>query len=152
MEDEGKEESEEFEEGEEGESDLGDGEDFEWEQYAPPPGSLHEAAAARRRRQAACACWTAAPTSTQSMQQRPLTFSQPCPGWAAKKGHAAAAQLLLARGASSHVADSVNGWTQLHWAALGGSVEVARLLLDAGASLDAQSCGGCTPLHIACSR
>ena len=41
------------------------------------------------------------------------------------------------------------GWTPLHLAADGGSVEVASALLDAGAPPSARNGSGLTPLHIA---
>jgi ankyrin repeat protein len=41
------------------------------------------------------------------------------------------------------------GWTALHYAAAGGSVEITRLLLDQDAAIDALSPSGMTPLMLA---
>lgn len=63
--------------------------------------------------------------------------------WAAFGGATAAARLLLARGA-----DADGG--ALHAATAGGSAEVVRLLLDAGAAVDRRDPEtGRTPLHVA---
>jgi ankyrin repeat protein len=62
---------------------------------------------------------------------------------AAQHGHTEAVRLLLAHGADVH-ARRVHEITPLHWA---GNVEIARLLLDAGAVLDAVDRFGNTPLH-----
>lgn len=42
-----------------------------------------------------------------------------------------------------------SGWTSLHFAAQEQHAEVARLLLDAGASVDAQDVYGKSPLSVA---
>lgn len=44
------------------------------------------------------------------------------------------------------------GQTALHVAALCGRFDEARLLLVAGATVDARDQAGCTPLHVACRR
>jgi ankyrin repeat protein len=64
---------------------------------------------------------------------------------AAFKGHKAAVQTLLAKGAA------VNrpGWTALHYAAAGGHADIARLLIASKANLDSPSPSGITPLMIA---
>ncbi len=67
---------------------------------------------------------------------------------AAFKHNKPAAEALIAKGAA------VNrpGWTPLHYAAAGGDVEIARLLLAHGARIDAQSppaSGKFTPLMMA---
>ncbi len=64
------------------------------------------------------------------------------------KGNLAAAQLLIERGARVHH----SGWTPLHYAATGGHNDVARLLLDNGAELDARSPNNTTPLMMAAWR
>jgi hypothetical protein len=42
---------------------------------------------------------------------------------------------------------SLNGHSALHWAVEAGSLEMAKLLLDAGANVNAFAVGGMTPLH-----
>ena len=42
-----------------------------------------------------------------------------------------------------------SGWTALHYAAAGGSVEVTNFLLDHQAAIDAESPSGMTPLMMA---
>ena len=61
-------------------------------------------------------------------------------------------QNLLSQGANINVTCNA-GWTPLHKAALKGMVDIVRLLIDHGASLDAQSAEEHdTPLHDACSN
>lgn len=64
---------------------------------------------------------------------------------AALRGHLAAAQRLLERGAA------VNrpGWTPLHYAASGTEPRMVALLLDRGARIDAPAPNGNTPLMMA---
>lgn len=52
---------------------------------------------------------------------------------------------LLARGAKAQRA----GWAPIHYAASGPSTELTKLLLDRGASVDAESPNGTTPLMLA---
>jgi uncharacterized protein len=74
-------------------------------------------------------------------------------GWlplhlAAHFGHADAVRALLNKGAKVD-APSTNAMrnTALHAAAAGRSAAVAKLLLDAGAGVNARQSGGWTPLH-----
>lgn len=74
-------------------------------------------------------------------------------GWfplhlAAHFGHAAAARLLLNKGAQVN-ACSTNASRNmaLHAAAAGRAPAVAKLLIDAGADVNARQGGGFTPLH-----
>jgi ankyrin repeat protein len=74
-------------------------------------------------------------------------------GWlplhlAAHFGHADAARALLNKGAQAN-ARSTNALRNmaLHAAAAGRAQAVAKLLLDAGANVNAQQHGGWTPLH-----
>ncbi len=76
-------------------------------------------------------------------------------GWfplhlAAHFGHADAVRALLNKGAKVN-APSTNAMrnTALHAAAAGRSPAVAKLLLDAGADVNARQSGGWTPLHSA---
>ena len=64
---------------------------------------------------------------------------------AAFKGNKPAAVALLERGAKVNRA----GWSPLHYAAAGGSADIARILLDRGAALNARAPGGLTPLMMA---
>ncbi|XP_049797303.1 poly [ADP-ribose] polymerase tankyrase-1-like [Schistocerca nitens] len=58
---------------------------------------------------------------------------------------------LLAAGADVGARAGLEGRTALHWAACRGDVEAARLLLEAGAAVDAREIKGKqkTPLHLA---
>src|ERR1700733_3678774 len=74
-------------------------------------------------------------------------------GWlplhlAAHFGHADAVRALLNRGAKVN-APSTNAMrnTALHAAAAGRAPAIAKLLLDAGADVNARQSGGWTPLH-----
>lgn len=65
-------------------------------------------------------------------------------------GYAEIVDCLLAAGADVHILDSVMGASALHYAAQGGSVEVAKRLLEHGAHLNLQSpTHGMTPLMTA---
>eukprot|EP00826_Nyctotherus_ovalis_P037525 TRINITY_DN3426_c0_g2_i13.p1 TRINITY_DN3426_c0_g2~~TRINITY_DN3426_c0_g2_i13.p1 ORF type:complete len:399 (-),score=73.47 TRINITY_DN3426_c0_g2_i13:937-2133(-) len=46
----------------------------------------------------------------------------------------------------------LNDFTPLHFAAIEGHIEIARILLEAGATVDALSTSLSTPLHLACKR
>ncbi len=68
---------------------------------------------------------------------------------AAMRGDAEAVRALLADGADVNAAHG-DGMTALHWAALNGNAEIARLLIGAGAVLGADTrLGAHTPLHVA---
>jgi ankyrin repeat protein len=64
---------------------------------------------------------------------------------AAFKGNKVFVAALLARGALVNQ----KGWAALHYAAAGGHADIAALLLDKHASIDAESPGRQTPLMIA---
>ena len=68
---------------------------------------------------------------------------------AAMRDDVEAVRTLLADGADVNAAHG-DGMTGLHWAALNGNAEIARLLIGAGAALEAGTrLGGHTPLHVA---
>ena len=68
---------------------------------------------------------------------------------AAMRNDAEAVRALLADGADVNVPRG-DGMTGLHWAALNGNAQIARLLINAGANLDAATrLGAHTPLHVA---
>ena len=64
---------------------------------------------------------------------------------AAFKANKPAVLALLERGAKVNRA----GWSPLHYAAAGGSADIARILIDRGAALNARAPGGLTPLMMA---
>jgi ankyrin repeat protein len=64
---------------------------------------------------------------------------------AAIKGQLELCRRLIARNADVNKP----GWTALHYAATGGSLEVVQLLLDRYAYIDAESPNGSTPLMMA---
>jgi ankyrin repeat protein len=66
----------------------------------------------------------------------------------ALNGHTEVVELLLAWKSNVSMA-AYNKRTALHLAAERGKLECCRLLLEAGAALDAQDAGGLTPLHVA---
>lgn len=70
--------------------------------------------------------------------------------WAAERGHAELAEVLIRAGAHVGAATRIGSYTPLHLAARSGSVPVVRALLAAGADVSARSDpGGATPLHLA---
>jgi len=96
---------------------------------------------------------------------------------AARPGHEEAVQVLLDHGAEAHniheaagigdvekvrqflAADAslidhedITGGMPLHWAAVNGKLEVVRMLIEAGANVNARDNGGETPLANACRR
>lgn len=67
--------------------------------------------------------------------------------WAAYEGSDKAVQLLVRQGAKHQVPGA--GMTALHYAAQFGHVEVAKVLVSAGADINAHDEKGATPLHLA---
>lgn len=68
---------------------------------------------------------------------------------AAMRGDAARVRALLERGEDVNATQG-DGMTALHWASMNGSLELARLLLGAGAYVNAGTrIGDLTPLHLA---
>jgi ankyrin repeat protein len=53
---------------------------------------------------------------------------------------------LLRQGATPNAADANQQWRALHYAVQAGGIDVVRVLLEAGASVDAQDAFGNTPL------
>lgn len=64
---------------------------------------------------------------------------------AALRGNLVAMRALLEKGVPAHR----DGWSPLHYAATGPSVEAVQLLLDKGAAIDARSPNGSTALMMA---
>src|SRR6185295_19556938 len=72
--------------------------------------------------------------------------------WAAERGDAALADMLLYAGANVAAVTRVGQYTPLHLASKAGSVPVLRALLEAGASPAAKTTNtGVTALHLAAS-
>ena len=68
---------------------------------------------------------------------------------AARRGDAEAVRSLLRAGADAN-ASAGDGMTALHWAADAGHLEIAKVLMYAGANVDAATrLGNYTPLHLA---
>ncbi|MYA12637.1 MAG: ankyrin repeat domain-containing protein, partial [Gemmatimonadetes bacterium] len=68
---------------------------------------------------------------------------------AAMRDDVEAVRALIAEGADVN-APRGDGMTGLHWAALNGNAEIARMLIDAGADLEAVTrLGAHRPLHVA---
>ena len=72
--------------------------------------------------------------------------------FAAQFGRAEVAQYLLNHGADPEAMDAKYGSTALHTASFNGHLEVAMVLLDAGANVDARNKNELTPLHYAASN
>ena len=71
---------------------------------------------------------------------------------AATGGQLEAVRTLLGQGANVEVEDDIHQFTRLYWAAFNGHLEVAELLLDSGASVDALNYANWTPLFSASAR
>ena len=70
--------------------------------------------------------------------------------WAAERGDAAIAEMLIYGGASVHGVTRIGQYTPLHLAGRSGSDRVVGLLVDAGADVSAVTTNsGATPLHLA---
>src|SRR5438093_5854564 len=69
--------------------------------------------------------------------------------WAAERGDAELAAVLLGAGAKPGVETRIGRYTPLHLAAKGGNHAVVRLLVDAGADLRAPTTTGAVALHFA---
>jgi len=67
--------------------------------------------------------------------------------WAAQRGDADLARLLLEAGARGSVVTRLGGYTPLHLAARAGAGPVVRLLVEGGAPADLPAEKGTTPLH-----
>ena len=67
---------------------------------------------------------------------------------AAGRANMRALKELLAGGVNHTLADE-RGWTAAHRAAFYGQAACLRLLLDAGAQVEVETCDGSSPLHLA---
>lgn len=72
--------------------------------------------------------------------------------WAAERGDAVLAEMLLIAGANPATGTRIGGYTPLHIASRRGHADVVRALLSANAGVAARSTvSGATPLHLAAS-
>ena len=72
--------------------------------------------------------------------------------WAAERGDAELAQMLIVAGANVSAVTRIGLYTPLHLAAKSGSAAVAKAIIDAGADVNAKSDpSGATPMHLAAS-
>jgi ankyrin repeat protein len=70
--------------------------------------------------------------------------------WAAERGDAELAQLLIVAGANVQAVTRIGLYTPLHLAAKAGSADVAKLIINAGADVNAKADpSGATPIHLA---
>ncbi|OXV08497.1 hypothetical protein Egran_03740 [Elaphomyces granulatus] len=72
------------------------------------------------------------------------------PLWhAARRGHTAVVEALLATGAVDVNSQNIDGCTPLFWAAANGYTRVVQLLLDKGAHVHHKDINGKTPISVA---
>ena len=70
--------------------------------------------------------------------------------WAAERGDAAMAEMLIYSGASVHGVTRIGQYTPLHLASRSGSDRVVEMLIDGGADVSVRTTNsGATPLHLA---
>ena len=79
------------------------------------------------------------------------TGCTPSVSYACHHGHVDIANLRLAGGALPNEPVGDDSRAALHWAASGGRLDAARVLLEAAANVDLPDGQGETALHIACS-
>jgi ankyrin repeat protein len=79
----------------------------------------------------------------------PLSPSGTPLAWAVQSRQREAVKFLLQRGAKPDVAPPQSGMTALHWAATLGHPDIVQLLLESGATVDADSSWQGTPLNAA---
>ena len=77
------------------------------------------------------------------------TYGETAPHVAASSGQTHRVKVLLAKGANIHAPSSEGSWTALHLAARGGHIDVVKLRLDRGTSIDDMAGNRCTALACA---
>ncbi len=112
---------------------------------AVAPGQTTLAAAAMRDDVAAVRTLLAGGAEASAAQGDGMTALH----WAAERGRAEIASLLLAARADVAATTRLGDYTPLHLAARRGHTELAKLLLAARADPSAQASTGVTPLHLA---
>jgi ankyrin repeat protein len=69
--------------------------------------------------------------------------------WAAERGDARLAEVLIYSGANVNAGTRIGRYTPLHLASRGGQVAIVQALLRAKANVNATTSSGATPLHLA---
>jgi ankyrin repeat protein len=80
---------------------------------------------------------------------REQVYGAPLLHYAALEGQASCVEALLACHANASGATDRHGYTPVHAAVIGGHADIVRLLVAAGADVDARSLGGTRPIHLA---
>jgi len=97
---------------------------------------------------AICARWRA----DRELDESQAPYGETLLHGAAYFGHTALLAALLRIGAPAAAVGKLSGCSALHAAAAGGHTAACRLLVGAGAHVDASTVSKRTPLHLACAR